>query len=130
MDGPASGAGAFTSTITGLLPGTLYHVRAYATNDVGTAYGGDVTFTTYLAPAVTTQAVTNITATTATGNGNVTALGIPNPTQHGVVWNIAGTPTTADSKTTDGAVSAIGSLHQLDDRPDPGYALSCARICH
>ena len=25
--------GAFTSAITGLTPGTLYHVRAYATND-------------------------------------------------------------------------------------------------
>ncbi len=41
-----SGSGQFTSTITGLLPGTLYHVRAYATNTQGTAYGLDVTFTT------------------------------------------------------------------------------------
>ena len=28
--------------------GTLYHVRAYATNSVGTTYGADVTFTTML----------------------------------------------------------------------------------
>ena len=59
-DGPVSGAGTFTSSITGLTPGTLYHVRAYATNDVGTAYGEDVTFTAHLAPTVTTQAVTAI----------------------------------------------------------------------
>jgi len=38
--------GPWTSSITGLLPNTLYHYRAYATNAVGTAYGADVTFTT------------------------------------------------------------------------------------
>jgi hypothetical protein len=41
-----TGTGAFTSSITGLNPGTLYHVRAYATNGEGTNYGTDVTFTT------------------------------------------------------------------------------------
>ncbi len=41
-----TGIGTFTSTITGLTPGNLYHVRAYATNGEGTAYGNDVTFTT------------------------------------------------------------------------------------
>jgi len=43
-DGP--GTGTFTSHITGITPGTAYHVRAYATNSVGTAYGSDVGFTT------------------------------------------------------------------------------------
>jgi uncharacterized repeat protein (TIGR01451 family) len=41
-----TGTGEFTSAITGLSPGTTYHVRAYATNSAGTAYGDDVTFTT------------------------------------------------------------------------------------
>jgi len=59
-------------------------------------------------PIVTTQAPTCINLSTATGNGNVTALGFPNPTQHGVVWNTTGTPTTADSKTSDGAVTDFG----------------------
>jgi uncharacterized repeat protein (TIGR02543 family) len=44
--GIPAGTGAFTSSITGLTAGTLYHVRAYATNSTGTAYGADVTFTT------------------------------------------------------------------------------------
>jgi len=42
------GTGVFTSSITGLTPGTTYHVRAYATNRAGTAYGEDLTFTTTL----------------------------------------------------------------------------------
>jgi hypothetical protein len=41
-----TGVGSYTSEITGLTPGTLYHVRAYATNNEGTAYGADVPFTT------------------------------------------------------------------------------------
>lgn len=48
-----SGTGAFTSLITGLTPGTLYHVRAYATNSAGTAYGNDLTFTTTGLPLLT-----------------------------------------------------------------------------
>ncbi len=41
-----TGTGAFSSAITGLSPGTTYHVRAYATNSAGTSYGSDVNFKT------------------------------------------------------------------------------------
>lgn len=40
------GNGLFTSNITGLSEGTLYFVRAYATNSNGTSYGNEFTFTT------------------------------------------------------------------------------------
>lgn len=38
--------GAFTASMTGLSANTLYYVRAYAINTVGTSYGNEVTFTT------------------------------------------------------------------------------------
>ncbi len=41
-----SGLGAYGSSLTGLSVNTLYHIRAYATNANGTAYGLDVSFTT------------------------------------------------------------------------------------
>ena len=41
-----SGIGTFPSTISGLNPNWDYHVRAYATNSAGTAYGNEITFTT------------------------------------------------------------------------------------
>lgn len=44
-----NGDGQFTSNLTGLTAGTLYHVRAYASNSVGTAYGDDLSFTTIMA---------------------------------------------------------------------------------
>ena len=40
------GTGSFTCNLTDLQPNTTYYVRAYATNEVGTAYGEEVTFTT------------------------------------------------------------------------------------
>jgi len=41
-----SGTGTFTSSITGLTPGTVYYVRAYITNSLNTFYGEAVSFTT------------------------------------------------------------------------------------
>ena len=32
--------------MTGLTPNTNYHIRAYATNSIGTAYGSDLNFST------------------------------------------------------------------------------------
>ena len=46
MDG--TGLGIYISLMTGLTPGTTYHVRAYATNLAGTGYGEDIMFTTLI----------------------------------------------------------------------------------
>ena len=43
-----AGIGSFTSSITGLTVGTIYHVRAYAINSAGIGYGVDRTFTTLI----------------------------------------------------------------------------------
>jgi uncharacterized protein (TIGR02145 family) len=70
----SEGSGQFVSSIINLTAGTTYHLRAYATNSAGTAYGEDLTFTTLgQTPAATTQAVTNISASGATLNGTVNA---------------------------------------------------------
>ncbi|HNS28889.1 MAG TPA: FISUMP domain-containing protein [Tenuifilaceae bacterium] len=45
-----AGMGSFVSQITGLEPETVYHVRAYATNAMGTAYGNSLVFQTLAQP--------------------------------------------------------------------------------
>ena len=42
-----------SASLTGLVPGALYHVRLVATNSAGTTFGPDQTFTTPAAPAAT-----------------------------------------------------------------------------
>ncbi len=44
------GLGIFNSTLTGLLSGQTYYVRAYATNSVGTSYSNEVSFETLGTP--------------------------------------------------------------------------------
>ena len=103
-----SGTGSFTSAITGLTAGTTYHLRAYATNSAGTAYGNEVTFSALSAnlPTLSTTIITSITATTASSGGNITSAGGGTVTARGVCWNTSANPTTANSKTTDGTGTA------------------------
>jgi len=100
-----TGAGSFTSSITGLTPNTLYHVRAYATNSVGTSYGADITLTTLLTalPTVTTSSVTGIAITTATSGGIVSSDGGASVNFRGVCWSTTPNPTVSlSTKTVDG----------------------------
>ena len=100
-----TGTGSFTSSITGLTANTTYYVRAYATNEKGTSYGEQKTFTTLQnieLPTVTTTNVSNITQTTATSGGNVTSDGGANVTARGVCWSTSQNPTISNSHTTDG----------------------------
>jgi hypothetical protein len=41
-----AGTGAFSTAITGMVKSTTYHIRAFATNEAGTAYSADATFVT------------------------------------------------------------------------------------
>lgn len=98
-----TGIGSFTSTMSGLTPGTMYFVRAYATNGIGTSYGGELSFTTQNVPSVTTNAVTSITNTSAICGGNVVSAGGSTVTSRGVCWNTTGNPTIANSRTINGS---------------------------
>ncbi len=104
------GTGIFTSSITGLLEGTTFYVRAYATNSAGTGYGDEVSFTTLgssTLPLVSTTIASGITDTSALSGGNVSYEGGAAVTTRGVCWSTSQAPTIADSKTTDGAGAGI-----------------------
>ena len=100
-----SGKGSFTCNLTGLSDGTTYYVRAYATNSKGTSYGPQVSFktTAYGKPTVTTSAATNITYTTATCGGNVTADGDQTVTARGVCYSTTQNPTISNNKVQSGS---------------------------
>jgi uncharacterized protein (TIGR02145 family) len=88
------GSSLFTSTITGLIPGTLYYVRSYAVNSIGTGYGNTVTITTpALTATITTSALTAVSATTATCGGNILSDGGAQIAARGVCWDVNQNPT-------------------------------------
>jgi RecA/RadA recombinase len=101
-----AGSGTYASNLTGLTSGTLYYVRAYATNGGGTQYGNELSFTTSQpnqVPVLTTDSIISITQTEAISGGNVTFDGNSEVTTRGICWSTNPNPTSdLATKTEDG----------------------------
>lgn len=98
------GTGSYTSIITQISLSTTYYIRAYATNQNGTAYGDVITITSGNGlPIVETTIIgENVTETTAISGGNVTDDCGASITARGVCWSTLPYPTVNDNKTSDG----------------------------
>lgn len=98
------GMGSFILRMMELLPGTVYFVRAYATNSAGTGYGNQVSFKTAdTEPAgVVTIPVKQIGLTSASSGGYVYNNGGGAASSQGVCWSTSQEPTILDSKTDEG----------------------------
>ncbi len=111
-----TGMGKFNATLENLEPNTHYNVRAFAENSVGIAYGNNVEFVTNMAPpAVTTAAISDIAAVSATCGGTVTYDGGAPITARGVCWSTEPQPDINDPHTTEvgGQGTFISSLSNL-----------------
>lgn len=107
-----TGIGSFTSSLTDLNVGTTYYIRAYAINEVGTAYGNQISLTTTnisaALPILTTASASGISINSGTSGGNVTSDGGSAVTQRGVCWSTNQNPTISDNTTNDG--TGLGSF--------------------
>jgi hypothetical protein len=103
-----SGTGTFASTISGLMPGQTYYVRAYAKNTAGLAYGNQQTFTTLSAvpPSFHNDLTIRLSSNSATISVKLVSDGGSNITAKGIVWSATvSSPdlNTNDGKTVDGS---------------------------
>ena len=83
------GDGLYSSTISGFLPNTKYYVRAYATNDEGTAYGPLVSFLISASdlPSIETVTPSYITTSTAKCGGKIQSEGSSKISECGICWS-------------------------------------------
>jgi hypothetical protein len=80
------------------------------TYDIGSDFWGIIGASVQAAPStptVTTDSITNVSGTTATGNGTVVSDGGSTITERGICWSTSANPTTSDSKAT--AAGTTGS---------------------
>ncbi|NLB87452.1 MAG: hypothetical protein GX793_10375, partial [Bacteroidales bacterium] len=107
--------GAITDTLTktvivkNLKHGTRYYFRSFVMDEENAKYGDVISLTIPITVAkLTTNEVSNITATYASCGGNITSDGGSSITARGVCWSTSQNPTTSNSKTTIG--SGFGSF--------------------
>ena len=88
-----SGTGEFFANLADLEIGNVYYVKAYAINEKGMAYGGEVTLDFHaVLPEVRTDKVTEITETGAVLNGTILSAGDPTYTEKGFVYGTMSLP--------------------------------------
>jgi uncharacterized protein (TIGR02145 family) len=105
-----TGIGTFTSNLTGLVAGSTYYVRAYATNGSGTSYGNQVSFVAVNPPPVFPAGSVFCAA------GQTAIVDVTNPAT-GKTWmdrNLGASQVATSS--TDAA--AYGDLYQWGRRSD------------
>jgi len=115
--------GTFISKLTNLSPGTLYFIRAYATNQAGTAYGEQVSFETKSTnkPTLQTTKVTGLTKNSALSGGLITSDGGEPVTARGVCWSVLPHPTVEDNRTSNGNGSGEYSSYLSGLEPGKTY---------
>ena len=98
----SSGIGGFGAELNGLTENTIYYVRPYATNSLGTAYGNELTFTTLIS-GLTFNLVTqigsiipNVDTVMVTGILLPVSM-LPSVLSYGVCWSISPNPSITDS---------------------------------
>ena len=116
--------GVFTADISELLPDTKYHIRAYATNAMGTAYGDVLSVTTKNGnPTVYTLSATTIDSNSAKTTGRIDSDGGAPLTSYGFVYSKENiNPNLGDEKVTLGtSTSGTFEANISDLQPDTTY---------
>ena len=117
-----TGDGDFSSSsLTGLNANTLYYVRAYATNSVGTSYGPEVSFTTLN----TLPTITGSTPASRCGTGTVALAATASAGD--VKWYAASSGGSSLYTGTSYTTSSISSTTNYYAEADDGTCTSAAR---
>lgn len=99
-----SGVGRYVSSVSGLIKGTTYYLRAYAINSAGVAYGNEIIFRTIsTSPEITTSTISEIGARSAQSGGAIISDGGEPITEKGICWNTIPDPTVENFRKSEGS---------------------------
>lgn len=118
--GPKTGT--FLHTVTNLRAGETYHVRAYATSNLGTGYSSEITFSTIDGlPKCNETTINNIDPTTARGQSAAYCTGGYNINEKGLCWSANHTPTINDQNVICGLGDGVISGYLSSLQPNTTY---------
>jgi len=129
--GSTTSTGEYISSLSSLEDSTKYYVRAYATNEKGTAYGSVISFMTpgYF-PIIFGDTLEILTPTSVKIISNLVYLGPENTvTHHGHCWANHDNPDLTDNNTDLGSTTSTGPFFSTLSELDQGiiyYATSYA----
>jgi hypothetical protein len=108
----AAAPGDFTSVLSGIRANTRYYIRAYATNQQGTAYGAELslTKTCQAGPTMGASGVSAIADTSALATGNIANRGCSDITAYGHCWDTRPNPDLARTH-TQYAAGTVGNFN-------------------
>ena len=114
------GTSEFSADVAGLRSNTTYYIRAYATNDLGTAYGEEIKFMTpKRVPLVITASVTDTELFSAVCSFSLTSDGGSRIKEYGICWSTSPDPTTSDLKSS--KPFTRGKFRMTDLKPGTTY---------
>lgn len=121
LSSPVSEDNRFSCKLTNLSPYQTYYVRAYVVQNGKTIYGNEISFSTQQQSAVvSTSAVTEIGATSATFNATVTEAGTPQYSEKGFCYARTSNPMISDNKITVAGGSIVGDYSvEMNDLDAP-----------
>lgn len=120
-----SGTGEFSINLSGLTMGNVYYIRAYATNEKGTAYGEELPLDmNAIMPEVVTGEPEILSNTSVILNGTVTEVGDPAYTERGFVYGTMLIPSLENGAikiVAEGTVSGVFNAEVSDMEADKTY---------
>lgn len=115
------GSDSFEMTITELSPLSKYFIRSYVTNEAGTVFSSNVTFTTLAAVSLSTSNAYSVTGISAAFSATMGPAPNFTITERGVCWSTSAKPVATSNRVTSTIAGSVYTLNIENLTPNTTY---------